>query len=322
MLICLRRESIMNKCRGCGIELSDEKKICERCFRIKHYNEYEAVNKTNADFDLILKNINKSNDLVLLLVDLFNISNLSLIKRYLKNDLILVLTKRDLLPKRTKNSKLLSYDYGIDYLDKIIISSFKNFNFDELINKIKIYKKAKNIYVVGFTNAGKSTMINKLLYNYSDNKTRITTSPIPSTTLDLIKIKLNDQITLIDTPGLIMSGDIINYVSGPDLKKIIPKKEIKPNTYQIKEKQMIVVDDYLIVEAENINLTFYVSNKLKFKKYFKEIPIPKKFKKHEIMVDKNDIVIRGLGFIRTNKKCKINIYTLDKVEVCTRDSLI
>ena len=207
----------MNKCRGCGT-LIDNNNLCERCFRIKNYNDYKAVSKTNSDFIPILENINKTNDLVLLVVDLFNIGNLSIIRKYLKNDILLVLTKRDLLPKSVSLDKLYNYDYKIDFIDKIIISSNKNYNFDELLEKINMYKKTNNVYVVGYTNAGKSTMINKLIYNYSDLKTEITTSPLPSTTLNTIEIKLND-ITLIDTPGLLDEGDIVNYVSGSELKK-------------------------------------------------------------------------------------------------------
>ena len=215
------KENIMNKCQGCGVLC--ENTLCERCFRIKHYNDYKIVSKTNTDFIPILETINKSNDLVLLVVDLFNIADLSLIRKYMKNDLLLVLTKRDLLPKSVSYDKLYNYDYKIDYLDKIIISSNKNYNFDELLDKINKYKKSNNVYVVGFTNAGKSTMINKLIYNYSSNKTEITTSPLPSTTLNTIEIDLGN-FTLIDTPGLLSEGDIANYVSGNELKKIIPKK--------------------------------------------------------------------------------------------------
>ena len=307
----------MNKCQGCGVLC--ENTLCERCFRIKHYNDYKVITKTNNDFIPILENISKSNDLVLLVVDLFNIGDLSLIRKYLKNDILLVLTKRDLLPKSVSFDKLFDYDYGIDYIDKIIISSNKNYNFDELLDKINKYKKSNNVYIVGFTNAGKSTMINKLIYNYSDNKTEITTSPLPSTTLNTIEINLGD-LTLIDTPGLLSEGDIANYVSGEELKKIIPKKEIKPITYQIKGFQTIVVDDYLLIEANDIDLTFYVSNNLKIERYYKKINT--NLKKHVIEVNHNDIVIKGLCFIKTNKKGVLNVYTLDKVSVFTRRSII
>ena len=307
----------MNKCQGCGVLC--ENTLCERCFRIKHYNDYKVITKTNNDFIPILENISKSNDLVLLVVDLFNIGDLSLIRKYLKNDILLVLTKRDLLPKSVSFDKLFDYDDGIDYIDKIIISSNKNYNFDELLDKINKYKKSNNVYIVGFTNAGKSTMINKLIYNYSDNKTEITTSPPPSTTLNTIEINLGD-LTLIDTPGLLSEGDIANYVSGEELKKIIPKKEIKPITYQIKGFQTIVVDDYLLIEANDIDLTFYVSNNLKIERYYKKINT--NLKKHVIEVNHNDIVVKGLCFIKTNKKSTLNVYTLDKVSVFTRRSII
>ncbi len=250
---------------------------------------------------------------------MFNIGDLSLIRKYLKNDILLVLTKRDLLPKSVSFDKLFDYDYGIDYIDKIIISSNKNYNFDELLDKINKYKKSNNVYIVGFTNAGKSTMINKLIYNYSDSKTEITTSPLPSTTLNTIEINLGD-LTLIDTPGLLSEGDIANYVSGEELKKIIPKKEIKPITYQIKGFQTIVVDDYLLIEANDIDLTFYVSNNLKIERYYKKINT--NLKKHVIEVNHNDIVVKGLCFIKTNKKSTLNVYTLDKVSVFTRRSII
>lgn len=310
----------MNKCTGCGEIINNNNSLCERCFRIKNYNDYQVVNKTNEDFIPILKEIDKSNDLVVLVVDLFNISDLEVIRKYIKNDILLVLTKRDLLPKSVYDNRLLEYNYKIKYVDKLIISSTKNYNFDLLYELINKYKKSNRVYIVGYTNAGKSTMINKLIYNYSDNNTIITTSPLPSTTLNTIEIKLDD-LTLVDTPGIIDNDDIVNYLSGEELKRVVPIKEIKPITYQVKNRQMIMVDKYLIVEASNIDLTFFISNKLEIKRYYKDIKI-ENYKKHIVNVDKNDIVVKGLGFIKTNKKSVINLYTLNDISVFTRDSLI
>jgi len=318
-MIYLQKENIMNKCIGCGDYTARE--LCERCFRIKNYNDYKVVSKTNNDFIPILRSINK-NDLVVLVVDLFNIGDLSFFRKYLGNDILLVLTKRDILPKSLYEEKLLSYNYGIDYIDKLIISSTNNYNYDLLIEKINMYKKSNNVYIVGYTNAGKSTMINKLLYNYSTNRTFITTSPLPSTTLNSIEIKLNDNLTLIDTPGLLDDGDIINYLTGDEIKKVIPKKEIKPVTYQIKGNQILIIDNYLRIEASDIDLTLFISNNLEIKRYYKDINNLKNYKKTVLNVDKNDIVIKGLGFIKTNRKSVINIYTLDNVDVFIRDSLI
>ena len=102
---------------------------------------------------------------------------------HLNNNIILILTKRDVLPKSVKDEKLLDYFNKYNFIDKLVISSNKNYNFDELMSKINLYKKSKNVYVVGYTNAGKSTMLNKIIYNYTDLKNTITTSILPSTTL-------------------------------------------------------------------------------------------------------------------------------------------
>ena len=174
------------------------------------------------------------------------------------------------------------------------------------------------VSLVGRPNVGKSTLLNSLL----GMKLAIT-SNVSGTTRNVIQGIYNDedsQIIFIDTPGLLDEGDIVNYVSSSELKKIIPKKEIKPITYQIKGRQTIIVDPYLQIEASDIDLTFYISNNLEIKRYYKNIST--NLKKHTIDVDKNDIVIKGLCFIKTNKKSVINIYTLDNVRVFTRDSII
>ncbi len=311
----------MNKCIGCGDVIKDSNKLCPRCFKIVNYGEYEKVIKKNSDFKEILKNISKTKDLTLLVFDVLNIGNLEDIIDLLNDRVILVLTKRDLLPKSLFENKIINYLDNPKFIAKIMVSSKNNYNIDNLYNLINKYK-TNNIYVVGYTNAGKSSLINKLIYNYSDLDYSITTSFIPTTTIDTIKIKLND-FTLIDTPGLIDDGSIINYLDPSDLKKITPQKTIKPITYQIKNKQYIYIEDFLIIEVlDPTNLTIFMANGLKINRFYKD----KGFNNltcHKLEVDlKNDIVIKGLGFIKISKKCQINIYTIEKVDVYLRKSLI
>lgn len=329
----------MYRCIGCGVKLQNEdinilgytknieNNLCERCFRIRNYNEYKTVIKDNNDFIKILKQIDKTNDLVVLVVDLFNINkNLEQIKEYINNDILLVLTKRDILPKSCYDKKLMEYFdiYKLNIIDKVIVSSFKNYNFDILYNKINQYKKSKNVYVVGFTNSGKSTLINKILYNYSKNETVITTSNLPSTTIDSIIVDVNDNLTLIDTPGLLDNSDIINYVDNKTLKKIIPLKEIKPKIYQIKSKQTLLIEDLLRIDLnEKNNLTLYISNSLNIRRVYKENNELKDLKKHTVCAKKDDdIVIQGLGFIKISNDSNIVLYTKEGVSVFVRKKLI
>lgn len=327
------------KCCGCGAVMQftdrhlegyiseskyDTATICERCFRIKNYGDYKNIAKTNDDFISILKSIN-GKDLVVLVMDLFNLpEDVDIIKDNIKNDTLLVLTKRDILPKVIYEDRLLKYvdKYNLNIIDKIIVSSNKNYHFDELISKIKEHRTSNNIYVVGFTNAGKSTLINKIIYNYSDNKPSITTSMLPSTTLNSIEIKFDDELTFIDTPGLLSEGSIENIVSVDLLKKIVPNHEIKPITYQIKTESCIIIEDIFKLDLNNNNITMFISNNLKVDRYYKTKEIPNLVSK-EIMVRKGeDLVINGLGFIKFTNNEKVIVSTLEGVKVYTRKSLV
>jgi hypothetical protein len=332
-MIYFAKEDIMTKCNGCGIILQDknenkegytpklESMFCERCFRIRNYNEYTSISKTSEDFTNILNKIEKSNDLVLLLVDILNLDLAFNLK--LKNNVILVITKRDIMPMKIKDSKFLNLNPNLNVVDKLIISSNKNYNLDLLLSKIKKHQKSKNVFVVGFTNAGKSTLINKMIKNYGKNNYNLTVSSLPSTTLDLLEIEINDKLTIIDTPGLIEEGSAVNILKPEKMKMIIPVNEIKPRIFQVKVPQSIIVDEIFRIDTKDNNLTFYVSNKLNIERKYKDTDILKKITKKTLFVNENeDIVIRGIGFIKARKKEKVDIYIDERINVYTRKSYL
>ena len=323
------------KCLGCGVVLQDNdvkkigyvknlsNKYCERCFRINNYNEYTFVEKDSKDFEKIIEKIIKTNDLVVLVVDIMSINDAFYnLDKKIKNNILLVVSKRDILSYKINDENILN-KIKINCIDKIMISSNKNYNLDLLMSKIKKYKLSKNVYVVGLTNAGKSTLINKIIYNYTKLEDKITTSILPSTTLENINISIDNDLTLIDTPGIIDKKNICNYLDVKDLKKIFPKKEIKPITYQIKKIQYIYIEDLVMIETtDDCNLTFYFSNQLKIERLYKK-------KENDNLVCNNietknncDIVINGMGFINLKKKTTLKVYTLKDVSVYIRDELI
>ena len=325
----------MNKCLGCGalLQYDDQNlegntskldsKYWERSFKLQNYGEYKSVIKDNNIFLNILKDINPKS-LVLLVTDIFNLpENFDLIVNNLKNPIFFVLTKRDILPKSIYEERLLEYmnNYNLNILDKIIVSSYNNYNLDELIEKIKKYKTNNSVYVVGYTNAGKSTLINKLIYNYSDNLPTITTSLLPSTTLNSIEIKFDDELTLIDTPGILEENSIDNFIDVKTLKRITPKTTIKPITYQVNKKQFVYIEDLVKLELENNNITIFTSNKLKIERLFKDKNLNLETKVIEVLPNM-DLVISGLGFIKFTKKEKVKISVLKGTKIYTRKSFI
>lgn len=326
----------MNKCLGCGSLLQSSNPVlegftkvlnasyCERCFKIKNYGDYKSIVKDNNTFINILKKIGDTNSLVILVVDIFSLpENFDLIVDNLNNPILLVMTKRDIIPKSIYEDRLLDYmdRYKLNLLDKIIISSNNNYHLDELMEKIRRYQTNNKVYFVGYTNAGKSSLINKIIYNYSNLKPTITTSILPSTTLNSIEIKFDDTLTLVDTPGLLQKNSIDNFIDLKTLKKITPKTVIKPITYQIKTRQFIIIEDLLKLELKDNNITIFVSNNLKIERYFKDKKLDLVTKKIE--VDSNtDLVISGLGFIKFTKKEVVYLSIIEGVKVYRRKSFL
>lgn len=331
----------MNKvCIGCGSKLQtlDKNKegyinpkvyekatLCERCFKIKYYGE-AYVTDNPKDKTSLIKMINDSKKSVVYLVDTLTISKetLSVIDS-LSNKVYLVLTKRDLLPKSVKNSKLKEYISNLTLIkDVFVISALKNNGVTELYNEL-IKNNEKSVYVIGYTSSGKSTFINKLL-TLNGKSGNITTSSLPNTTLECINIKLNDKLTLIDTPGFVSENSSYNFIDVDIYKKLLPKSVIKPKVYTIKKDFMIILGDILRIENnsnEDVNLVFYFKNEINLNK-MRSIrnELLKDKDKLDVKVSDKDIVLECLGYIKVVGYANLTMYTLNKKMISVRNKMI
>jgi len=362
------------RCIGCGVQIQTEDKkkigyappssleketvICQRCFRLKHYNEVQDVSLTDDDFLKILHGIGNSRGLVVKIVDIFDFNGSWLpgLHRFVGNNRILLVgNKVDLLPKSVKHTKLINWmkkaakDLGLKPIDVFLISAEKGIGVREVMEAMEHYRNGEDVYVVGCTNVGKSTFINRIIREVTGEGNIITTSHFPGTTLDIIEIPLDDGSAIYDTPGIINHHQMAHYVDKKDLKVITPKKEIKPKVYQLNEEQTLFFGgiarlDY--VKGGQRSFVCHFSNDLKIHRtklekadeiyekhkgellqppredYIEMVP-PLVAHSFTIKERKTDIVFSGLGWVTCNEPgAQVVAYVPKGVNVILRQSLI
>lgn len=365
-------EEIM--CQGCGVQIQSEDQnkagfvpssalnketiICKRCFRLKHYNEVQDVDYTDDDFLEMISQIRGTKGLIVKIVDIFDFNGsfiTSLQRLTGNNPIILIGNKVDLLPKSTNKNKLKQWmkksasDLGLTVQDVFLISAAKGQGMDELEQAIETYRKGNDVYVVGSTNVGKSTLINRLINRSTGVNDAITTSYFPGTTLGFIDIPLDEHTSMYDTPGVINRTQMAHYISEKDLKVITPNKEIKPRVFQLNSKQTLYFGGLARMDFEKgdkqsfvcyfandlpIHRTKLENADLLYENHIGDMLSPPNeetlsklppLKAHAIRLDRNkvDVVFPGLGWVTIpDGDVTITTHSPDGVPVSIRDSLI
>ncbi|MGX7195342.1 ribosome biogenesis GTPase YqeH [Enterococcus olivae] len=364
------------QCIGCGVEIQTENKeglgftpkaalekgletgeiYCQRCFRLRHYNEIQDVSLTDDDFLRLLNELGQKEALIVNVVDIFDFNG-SLIPglhRFVgDNPVLLVGNKVDILPKSLKKSKLTqwmrerAHEAGLRPVDVLLTSAKKPNEMSALLDTIEHFREGRDVYVVGVTNVGKSTLINQIIRQTAGVQELITTSRFPGTTLDKIEIPLEDGQALIDTPGIIHRHQMAHYLGKKDLKIVAPHKEIKPKSYQLNPEQTLFLGGlarFDFIQGERSSFIAYVSNDVEihrtklekatdfYEKHAGGLLQPPRAEevtdfpelvRFEFSVkEKTDIVFAGLGWITVTKPGVVAGWAPKGVDVLRRKALI
>ncbi|WP_314059291.1 ribosome biogenesis GTPase YqeH [uncultured Vagococcus sp.] len=329
---------------------------CQRCFRLRHYNDIQDVSLTDDDFLRLLNGIGQEDALIVNVVDIFDFNG-SLIPglhRFIgSNPVLLVGNKVDILPKSLKRGKMTqwmrerAHEAGLRPIDVLLTSAKKPLEMETLLETIEKYRNGRDVYVVGVTNVGKSTLINAIIKSTAGVQELITTSQFPGTTLDKIEIPLEDGKFLIDTPGIIHKFQMAHYLGKKDLRIIAPTKEIKPKVYQLNPEQTLFLGGlarFDFIQGKRSSFVAYVSNDVEIHRtklekadefYQKHVggllqpPRPDETEdfpelvRFEFSVKENtDIVFAGLGWIMVSEPCVVAGWAPKGVDVIRRKALV
>jgi len=364
------------RCEGCGIGLQTEEPdkigyvpesalaktplICQRCFRIKHYNEMSSATLNQDDFLRMLSSVANVKALVVHIVDIFDFegSLIGGLQRFIGNNpVLLVVNKIDLLPKVSNWNRIRNWvqkqakENGLKVVDTVLVSARKNMGFDRLTEALAEQREGRDVYVVGATNVGKSTMINRLIHDFSDLEAELTVSQYPGTTLDLVHIPLEDGKSIIDTPGIVYRHRLTELLPKNYIKAVLPDKPLKPFIYQLNEGQTLffgALARFDFLRGDRQSFTCYVSSGVPIHRTKLEradelyaehkgelLQPPAKadlealpaWTKHPIRIkpgSEMDILISGLGWITVNGNigAEVEIHAPKGVKVVVRPQLI
>ena len=337
----------MKKCIGCGSILQNEdsnklgytpnlnQDYCQRCFRLTHYGDIKNYDKYAITNNEIIDIYDKYKDYLFILIidvlDVFALENDDLLNYFRKYKTYLLFNKIDLLPdnnyeKITNHFLKLTKNLNKKYPNIVgmnMLSKYDDDLKDHLFDAIN-YLNIKNIVFAGRANAGKSTIINKLLQ--SNN---LTTSIYPGTTLNENIIEIDDY-KIVDTPGLIDESNCLTHLSLNDYKKFNLNKQIKPKTFQLNSNQVYFYDGILYFEIKtdsNCSITFYMNNNIEIHRsklensdnyYQKHYGNKYKLDTKKYSIDNYlTFVFKGLGIVKINGQCDIEIKYIKDSKIYT-----
>ena len=349
----------MRICKGCGVKLQytdrtlpgytpkEDSEYCQRCFRLIHYDDPVFSMREGIDPDEVMARVEELDAVVVWVADLFDFEAgmiPGLARRMAGKDIILVCTKRDLLPEGQNDAKIAGFVFrrlkeaGIS-VRKLIFSEQRNPDCaEEVRNAVRELSAGRPAVVIGKANAGKSTLLNALM-----GEKVLTSSRYPGTTLDFNRIMI-DGIEYIDTPGIEIAGSMLNVLEESDLKTVLPVRSVKPQIFQLKDDQCFTIGglaQIYLYGCQKGTAVFYLSERLLLHRSkaergedlwtkhlgadFVPVPATAEFSGKAVrkQFEKEDIVIEGLGWVCVSGRISsIGVKVPKGVNVTFREAMI
>lgn len=336
------------KCIGCGSILQNtdsesrgyakslENDYCQSCFRLKHYRDFKRV-KATVDDGATLSFIESFKGTIFWVLDIMHLNqslHSGLLRSLRNKEVVLIVNKRDLLPKDTSDNKLkqsimraLKYE-DVSLTEILFVSALKRNTLEPLLP----YIEDGDCAVVGCVNAGKSSILNRLL-----GKEDLSVSPVASTTADVVRIETGAH-DLYDTPGLSTETALLDKVGDEALVMLSPQKTIKPMVFQLYQKQTLILGNLGAITVDPVEtLTIISYLPFEIKRVKPERRDANLLLNHEFMIEnpdytsrkwgnleeRMDLEIFDIGFISIHGGLKSLETHFDKTaEIITRKALI
>ena len=214
---------------------------CDKCFEtMKAFNNSELEQKVDKEVLKILDDAFATDAYIIWVVDLFSFNgqlNSEIAKKVKKLNVTVVGTKRDLFPLSVKDESLVQYlverfnDYGIKPKSVRLYGSSSKMDAKELIGAMNDARKGHDVYMIGNSTSGKTSIINRAMKGFENKTTRqIKTITYPGTNVSVLEIPLSRSSFFYELPGISQTTSAQGRLEKEVIRQITPKKAVKVTT--------------------------------------------------------------------------------------------
>lgn len=234
---------------------------CNKC-----YESMIALNGSVLDQQIdndilkILDDAVATDALIVWVVDLFSFNgtiNPDLAKKVKKQKIWIIGTKKDLFPRNIKDEVYINFlrerfeEAGIIANAIRVVGNTDGPETPELFNELNEVREGHDIYMIGNSSSGKTSLINKFLKVYvNKSKRQINTQIYDGTNSKVLEIPLTRSSSFYELPGLSQNTNVIGLVEKPIQQFIVPKKQIKIVTRVLGPGEAILIGSLAAISLQ------------------------------------------------------------------------
>ena len=269
----------VRKCYSCGATLQSEDPnkegycnpevlenptqnfaFCQKCFEAERFRALSNEPVIDYEFIDVLKEAKRNDCLLVYVVNLFSFEtsfSKEVIDLIQGMNILVVGTKWDLLPEGSTFEDVSEYvahrfrvaGLQIQAKDVYIASVNDEDSIRATLTRIFELKNAKDVYVVGPQDSGKTALINAFLKIYNNlSNGNIVTCNYKNTHLKVMQIPLTSKSSMYETPGISITNSILFGLDAKTLKSIYLTKAVEAREISVSKGQSIFIGGLAIIE--------------------------------------------------------------------------
>lgn len=253
---------------------------CDECHDILvAMNTAKLSDAVDLEILQILDDAVASDSIIIWVIDLFSFNGTlkeNVVQKVKNLDVYVVGTKRDLFPKNIKDTTFETFirerfnEYGINPKSIVITGNENEETYRGFIDRMQRARKAHDVYMIGTTTSGKTSLINRCLKFYQ-NKTKrtIRTVTYPKTSVQVLEIPLSNSSFIYELPGISNDTSVASKVEKDVARIVTPKKGIQIQQFTVTDKDSILIGSlgvFQFMKGKPTKVKLYVADEVEFKK--------------------------------------------------------